>query len=187
MARAIALHPDVYNLLIVVNINNFTVSEIRDSLMHESEFFNDETETRKYIYRVICKLTKLKLLIKHTHSEVKKSRYIKSEKFITANFVIKSSADTPVTQRPKIKQLPNENGENNTDFRYELSKEKKTYEAELAISLSEVEEFKDLMQRFPKQNTLFKPFYLETRERSVQLLGKVNALTKVLNTVELAA
>lgn len=187
MARSIALHPDVYNLLIVVNINNFTVSEIRDSLMYESDFFNDKTETRKCIYRVICKLTKLKLLIKHSNSEVKKNRYIKSEKFITANFVMKSSTDAPVTPRPKVKRLPNEKDENNTDFRYELSKEKKTYEAELAISLSEVEEFKDLMQRFPKQNDLFKPFYFETRERSVQLLGKVNALTKVLNTTELAA
>lgn len=187
MAKAIALHPDVYNLLIVININNFTVSEIRDALMHESEFFNDKTETRKCIYRVICKLTKLKLLIKHTNSEVKKSRYIKSETFITANFVMKSSAETPAVQQPKVKILRNEKTESSTDFRDALSKEKKTYEAELAISLSEVEEFKDLMQRFPKQNDLFKPFYLETRERSVQLLGKVNALTKVLNTVELAA
>jgi len=187
MARAIALHPDVYNLLIVININNFTVSEIRDALMYESEFFNDKTETRKCIYRVICKLTKLKLLIKHTHSEVKKSRYTKSETFITADFVMRSITDAPVTQQPKAKSLPSEKDESSTNFRYELSKEKKTYEAELAISLSEVEEFKDLMQRFPKQNDLFKPFYLETRERSVQLLGKVNALTKVLNIVELAA
>nr|SHN97597.1 Putative uncharacterized protein [Moritella viscosa] len=100
---------------------------------------------------------------------------------------MKSIADVPVTQQPKVKSLPSEKDDSSTDFRYELSKEKKTYEAELAISLSEVEEFKDLMQRFPKQNDLFKPFYLETRERSVQLLGKVNALTKVLNIVDLAA
>lgn len=98
MARAIALHPDVYNLLIVVNINNFTVSEIRDALMYESEFFNDKAETRKCIYRVICKLTKLKLLIKHTHSEVKKSRYTKSKTFVTADFVMKPITDVPVTQ-----------------------------------------------------------------------------------------
>lgn len=187
MAKAIALHPDVYNLLIVVNINNFTVSEIRDALMYESEFFNDKTETRKYIYRVICKLTKLKLLTKHTHSEVKKSRYTKAETFITANFVVKPSINKPLVQQPQIKLSRNEEAANSIGFFNELSQEKKTYEAELAISLSEVEEFKDLMKRFPNQNDLFKPFYFETRERSVQLLGKVNALTKVLNTAESAA
>lgn len=66
-------------------------------------------------------------------------------------------------------------------------KEKQNHEAELAITLSEVEEFKDLIQRFPSKNKLFRRFYLETRERSAQLLGKVNALNKVLSTIKLAA
>ncbi|MGC3835672.1 hypothetical protein ACPSKX_16255 [Moritella viscosa] len=129
----------------------------------------------------------MKLLIKHTHVEVKKSRYTKSEAFTNTSFVMKSSADVPATQQPKVKVLPNEKGENNTNFLYELSKEKKDYEAELAVALSEAEEFKDLILRFPKQNNLFKPFYLEIKERSELLAGKINALTKVLNTVELAA
>ena len=187
MAKAIALHTDVYNLLIVVNINNFTVSEIRDALMHESEFFNDETETRKYIYRVICKLTKLKLLVKHTHVEVKKNRYTKSEAFITANFVMKSTAKMSLGQQSRIKQLGDIKAGSSSGFSDALSKEKKKYEAELAIALSEVEQFKDLMQRFPKQNDLFKPLYLETRDRSTLLVGKVNALTKVLSASNLAS
>lgn len=187
MAKAIALHTDVYNLLIVVNINNFTVSEIRDALMHESEFFNDETETRKYIYRVICKLTKLKLLVKHKHVEAKKSRYTKSEAFITANFVMKSTAKMSLGQQSRIKQLGDVKAEKSARFSTALSKEKKDYEAEFAITLSEVEEFKDLMQRFPNQNDLFKPLYLEIKERSDLLAGKINALTKVLSASNLAS
>jgi hypothetical protein len=122
MTKAIALHTDVYNLLIVININNFTVSEIRDALMHESEFFNDEAETRKYIYRVICKLTKLRLLIKHTHVEAKKSRYTKSEAFTTANFMMKSSTKMSLVQQSKIRRSGNEKSEDSTDFNYALSK-----------------------------------------------------------------
>jgi len=185
MAKAIVLHTDVYNLLIVVNINNFTVSEVRDRLMYDSEFFNDKNETRKYIYRVICKLTKLKLLIKHTHMEVKKSRYIKSEVFEVANFVMKSNTKMSLLQQSKITQLNDVEVENMTGFSTSLSKEKKAYEAELAIALSEIKEFKDLIQRFPKQNALFQPFYLEIKDRSVLLSGKINALTKVLNIKDL--
>ncbi|MGR6781821.1 hypothetical protein ACU5B6_20205 [Moritella viscosa] len=187
MAKAIALHTDVYNLLIVININNFTVSEIRDRLMYESVFFNDETETRKYIYRVICKLTKLKLLIKHTHVEAKKNRYTKSESFFIADFVMKSSSKVALMQQSKINRLGKEKFESSGSFSHALSKEKKKYESELAIVLSEAEEFKDLMHRFPKKHSLFKPFYLEIRERSDLLVGKVNALTKVLSVSKLAA
>ncbi|SGZ20729.1 hypothetical protein [Moritella viscosa] len=187
MAKAIALHTDVYNLLIVVNINNFTVSEIRDALMHMSEFFNDENETRKYIYRVICKLTKLKLLIKHTHVEVKKSRYTKSEAFTNTSFVMKSNTKMSLVQQSKITQLDDIKTETSTAFNTVLSKEKKDYEAELAVALSEAEEFKDLILRFPKQNNLFKPFYLEIKERSELLAGKINALTKVLSASNLAS
>lgn len=177
MAKAIALHTDVYNLLIVLNINNFTVSEVRDALMYESKFFNDENETRKYIYRVILKLTKLKLLIKHTHSDVRKSRYIKSEAFSVADFVRKSSAKMSVEEELSC----DEQVTGNADFFHSISKEKAEYEAEFGIILSEVREFKGLMKRFPKQNDLFKPLYLETRNRSVALLGKINALEKVLS------
>lgn len=187
MAKAIALHTDVYNLLIVININNFTVSEIRDTLMYESEFFNDENETRKYIYRIICKLTKLKLLIKHTHVEVKKSRYTKSEAFTNANFVMKSNTKMSLVQQSKITQLDDIKSENSVRFSAALSKEKQDYEAEFAITLSEVDEFKDLMQRFPNQNDLFKPFYLEIKERSALLAGKINALTKVLSASNLTS
>lgn len=187
MARAIALHPDIYNLLIVININNFTVSEIRDALMYESEFFNDKTETRKCIYRVIFKLTKLKLLIKHAHADAKQIRYTKSDKFITTNFMTNPSTNISVVQQKKIRLVHDNKIESGHLFHNNLSKEKTKYEAELAITLSEVEEFKNLMQRFPKENDLFKPFYLETRENSVQLLGKVNALTKVLNSLKVAA
>jgi len=184
MAKAIALHNDVYNLLIIENINNFTVSEIRDALMYKSEYFNDENETRRYIYRVICKLTKLKLLIKHANSAIKKIKYTKSEAFVTANFVIKPTEKTSNEQTQPINDVV---PERNDDFINNILKEKQNHEAELAITLSEVEEFKALIQRFPSKNKLFRSFYLETRERSAQLLGKVNALNKVINTLKLAA
>jgi hypothetical protein len=187
MAKAITLHKDVYNLLIVENINNFTVSEIRNALMYKSEYFNDENETRRYIYRVICKLTKLKLLIKNANSTINKIKYTKSEAFVTANFVVKLTEEISNEQAKKAQPINHVVPGINDDFINDILKKKQNHEAELAITLSEVEEFKDLIQRFPSKNKLFRRFYLETRERSAQLLGKVNALNKVLSTLKLAA
>ncbi|SGZ18683.1 hypothetical protein [Moritella viscosa] len=187
MSKAVALHPDVHNLLITNNIDNFTVSEIRDALMYSSNYFSGKSETRRYIYRVICKLVKLGLLIKHPNKQIKKIKYTKPELFFTANFVIKQDVKVAGVTAPKIQVLNNEATVTSTDFFAELLEQKQEHEAELAIKLGEVEEFKALMKRYPQKNELFNRFYLETRDCSAQLIGKVNALTKVLNTSKLAA
>jgi len=187
VSKAVALHQDVYNLLIVNNIDNFTVSEIRDALMYSSEYFNDERETRRCIYRVICKLVKRGLLIKHPNALAKEIKYTKPELFFTANFVIKQGVKTVEVKAAKIPVLNDNSAVTNTGFFAELLEQKQKHEAELAIKLGEVEEFKALMKRYPQKNELFNRFYLETRDCSAQLLGKVNALTKVLNTSKLAA
>jgi len=187
VSKAVALHPDVHNLLITNNIDNFTVSEIRDALMYSSNAFSGKSETRRYIYRVVCKLVKLGLLIKHPNKQIKKIKYTKPELFFTANFMIKQDVQTLEVETPKVPLLNDEAAEINTDFFAELLEQKQKHEAELAIKLGEVEEFKALMKRYPQKNELFNRFYLETRDYSAQLLGKVNALTKVLNTSRLAA
>jgi len=187
VSKAVALHQDVHNLLITNNIDNFTVSEIRDALMHSSNFFNDKNETRKHIYRVICKLEKLGLLIKHPNARIKEIKYTKSKLFFTANFVIKQNVKTVDVKVAKITVLNDNSAVTNIGFFAELLAQKQKHEAELAIKLGEVEEFKALMKRYPQKNDLFNRFYLETRDCSAMLLGKVNALTKVLNISTLAA
>ena len=105
MSKAVALHQDVHNLLITNNIDNFTVSEIRDALIYSSNSFSDKSETRKYIYRVVCKLVKLGLLIKHPNSQIKKIKYTKPELFFTANFVVTQDVQTAEVKAPKIPLL----------------------------------------------------------------------------------
>ncbi|GAL29973.1 response regulator [Vibrio variabilis] len=61
-----------------------------------------------------------------------------------------------------------------------LQKEKSKYEGELAIVLSEVEEYQSLMERFPKKKDMFLTMFTESKEYSAKLLGKINALSKVL-------
>ncbi|NQY07661.1 MAG: hypothetical protein HRT68_16065 [Flavobacteriaceae bacterium] len=182
MSKTVALHPDVHNALIINSMDNFTVSEVRDVLMHRSEYFNNESKAREYIYRVIFKFARLGLLIKHPHSQVKKIKYTKSELFFSTHFVIKKDVRTREIKTSKITLLGDNSIDMNTTLFSELLKKKQKHEAELAIKLGEVEEFKSLMKCYPHKNELFNRFYLETKDCSAQLLGKVNALTKVLST-----
>lgn len=187
MAKAVTLHPDVYNLLITNKMDDFTVSEIRDALVYSSEHFNEENEARRYIYRIICKLVKRGLLIKHPNSQIKKTKYKKSELFTKTQFLVKSDIKFSKLEEEQTTELNSVDLASNADIFAELLVKKQKHQAELAIKLGEVEEFKALMKRYPQKNELFNPLYLETREHSAQLLGKVNALTKVLNTTDLAA
>lgn len=65
-----------------------------------------------------------------------------------------------------------------------LLNEKKQFEAELAILLGEVDEYKDLQKRFPEQLRLFYSALEEAKNNSAKLLGKVNALTTVLASLK---
>jgi len=61
-----------------------------------------------------------------------------------------------------------------------LAKEKSNSEGELAIILGEVEEYQTLMSRFPTLNNSLKILFEEAKDRSAKHLGKINALSKVI-------
>lgn len=180
MSKAVSLNEHIYNLLIIRGINQFTVTEARDALMEQSEYFSDEIEARKVVYRQILRLLNKGLLAK-TNSEASQTvKYFKTEQFSQTDFTLKHKKKSVndaqvITSKQTVHDV--------TDFFWSiLEKEKLTHEADLQIVLGELEEFKRLLSRFPEKREHFESFYFEAKERSTTLLGKVNALTKVLNT-----
>lgn len=65
-----------------------------------------------------------------------------------------------------------------------LLNEKKQFEAELAILLGEVDEYKALQKRFPEHLSLFYSALDDAKNNSAKLLGKVNALTNILASLD---
>ncbi|SKA74569.1 hypothetical protein SAMN02745132_04858 [Enterovibrio nigricans DSM 22720] len=64
-----------------------------------------------------------------------------------------------------------------------LSHERDQYKCELEIVLGEIEEYQSLNCRFPELEPKLIPLLDQAKERSAQLLGKVNGLTNVLKTI----
>jgi len=179
VSKAVPLNNFVYNLLIEKNLNDFTIKEIRDALMISSSKFDDKHEAHRFIYRQVIYLVDKKLLIKQVTAGSKLATYAKSALFLATKFVAKSRKSKK--QSAEVTVVSNLRTVAKYDFQDELSKEKHTHEADLAVILCEVEEYKDLIQRFPEQVDNLKELYLDARGRSAQLLGKINAITKVLS------
>ncbi len=174
MSNVVSLNAFVYKLLIENDLNNFTVTEIRNSLLKVSSEFTDEGEARRFIYRQLVKLVDKKLLIKVKKDNTKTLIYSKTALFNDSHFVSKAKRIT----KAKKNVIPVK--ENN--FIEALSKEKRAHETDLAVVLCEVEEYKELIHRFPKQVNYLKSLHLDARNRSVQLLGKINAVGRILDT-----
>lgn len=94
----------------------------------------------------------------------------KGLKFATRSMpvTINRVADVPKVQQGKYNILINERNE---------------CEGELEIILGEIEEYRSLNQRFPELTLQITPLLKNARERSALLLGKINVLTNVLNSL----
>ena len=181
MSKAVPLNTFVYNLLIKKSLNDFTITEIRDALLASSSKFDEKNEAHRFIYNQILRLVDKSYLIKQAKVGSKRATYSKSALFLATNFTAtsrkskKSHGQLIVVPKSKLKVVTK------YSFQDELGKEKYTHVADLAVILCEVEEYKDLIQRFPDQIDNLKELYIDARGRSARLLGKINAITRVLN------
>ncbi|MEZ8822865.1 hypothetical protein AB6E04_00805 [Vibrio amylolyticus] len=157
-------------------MNNFTVTEARNALMKHYEEFDDPYVARKTIYRQILLLIR-KGWLKHTGKGHGK-RYQKTELFMQQSFEPK---EDPLERKGASSELQ-ASAVNSFNV---LRSEKNRYEGELAIILGEVEEYQSLIERFPNKQDFFFPMFIDAKDRSAKLLGRINALSTVLKTSEL--
>lgn len=104
--------------------------------------------------------------------------YKKTESFYSTTFIAgkipKNSCLKVVTEKMKSPV------QDDDVFMANLNHEKVIHEAKLAVVLSEIEEYKSLMHRFPDRKKELMDFYDQAKNHSARLLGRVSALSKVL-------
>ena len=173
MKQATEINEYMFNLLIEKEMDEFSVIEIRDALMKITNEFANADEARKSIYRQILLFGRKGWLVSTGSGRSK--RYAKSELFLSTKFSPRSTT--------KIKNVFAEQliFESKPELAT-LAKEKKQYEGELAIILGEVEEFQSLIKRFPQNSSFFAPLFSDAKDRSARVLGRINALSKVLSS-----
>lgn len=172
MPQVIKLNHHIYSLLIEKECNGFTIVELRDELLTVTDKYQDIDEARKFIYRQTTALERKDLLT--SKGSGRRKKYFKTELFNNATFVAKQA----VIQQEK--SISSHTDNQISPLVETLLNEKKQFEAELAILLGEVDEYKALQKRFPEHLRLFYSALDDAKNNSAKLLGKVNALTTIL-------
>lgn len=184
MSKKANMNVFLHFILIIKQMDKFTVTEAKDALLHEQSEFTDAVETRKFIYRQLTRNV-AKGLLKRTNKlnkGVKEVIYSKTELFLSLEIVPNSRGS-----RAKDIYISNHNSTNATvekleitEYQEELKKDLLTYEIDLSTLLEEAKEYKRLTTRYPKLHEQLQLHHSQAKEKSIKLLGKINALQTLL-------
>ncbi|PKF78724.1 hypothetical protein CW749_16795 [Vibrio sp. vnigr-6D03] len=169
MKRSRRISAVMHKLLIEHSLDGFTVLEARDLWLSVDDKKCNSSEARKKVYRAIFNFEKKNWL--RCEGSGRNKRYFQTEQF---------------RKQPSYAALNHQSGINheNTNQDYSvLIKERNEYKGELEILLGEVDEYQSIISRFPELESRLAPIHQQAKERGAMLLGKLNALTTVLNTL----
>ena len=167
MARSKKVGTLMHRLLIEKEMDGFTVVELRNASIPIDDSFVDLDDARRKVYRQILRFLKSNWLRSEGCGQQK--RYFQTDLFRSLQ-----SAPTLANTYSKAASTP--------DYSV-LIQERNQYKSELKIVLGEIEEYQSLNSRFPELEPKLTPFFEQAKERSAQLLGKINVLTNALKTV----
>ncbi|WP_045395418.1 hypothetical protein [Vibrio campbellii] len=169
MKRSTKISVIMHKLLIEKGMDGFSVIELRDASLSICDHSKEPDGARKRLYRQILRFVRKGWL--ESEGEGRDKRYFQTDLFRS------------LTVNPKVERK-------NTPYPVKfpsdysvLYQEHNQYKAELEIVLGEIDEYQSLNRRFPELEHRLNPMLQQARERSAHLLGKVNVLTNVINTI----
>lgn len=152
-------------------MDGFSVLELRNASLSLKGTPSDLIEARKIIYRQILRFKANDWLYSEGKNRTK--RYYVTEKFKALTAELNSKKQTSCID------------DTHTPNYSVLNDERSQYQGELEITLGEIDEYKSLVTRFPELQATLNYQLSTARLRSAKLLGKVNALNKVLISIKL--
>jgi hypothetical protein len=175
MSKTIALNEYIYYLLIERDLNNFTITALRDMLLITTKVFKTPIEARVFAYRQVARLVKKNLLVRDKNPSPKRSKYSKTSLFKASYFTKLQKHHTPELLLSTVV-------DNTKCFEVELTKAKEAREIDVLIVKSEIQEYQRIMNEFPQNKDFILPFYDKGQMRLLSLKGKLAALKNVQHT-----
>ena len=184
MSKKANMNVFLHFLLVIKQMNNFTVTQAKDALLREQSEFTDPVETRKFVYRQLTRnvANGLSRRTNKLNKGAKEVIYSTTELFSSLEIV-------PTSRRGKVKQIDTANisvPDISTEtvkvieYQEELKKDLLTYEIDLNTVLEEAKEYQRLSARYPKLQVQLQLHHTQAKEKSIKLLGKINALQTLL-------
>ncbi len=156
--------------------NYFTISELKNDYMNIS-LDNCPIATRKYIYRQVLRLLKCGALIKKGKKNSHSATYQKTNLFNDICFI-------KISPKPLLKLQSDFTQINSrTEYRFnnELEITLQEYKIDMMLLIGESEEYTRLLKTYPEMKYSLKAEYLNARNNSSKLLGKIKAISTVLS------
>ncbi|MGR5339140.1 hypothetical protein ACPV50_04395 [Vibrio astriarenae] len=176
MSKQYRIDSNIYEFISQTEVSVFTVIEVRNWVIKYSDTYGNKTNARQFVARQLDSLEASGLIFAENLG--RKKVYSKSPQFFAADFKI------IVKKKRNQKAMESVTSQKSPIFE-ELQKEKTNIEAELAITLAEVDEYKALMDRSSDLNRLLKASYSEATQKSATLVAKLNVWTHTMSLLTL--
>ena len=174
MTKAIKLDEDIYHLLVEKNFNHFTITALRNTLQALNDTYTNPDEARRFVYRQVIRLVDKGLLVRDENPSPKRAQYSKTPLFKTSIF-------TRVTN-DSIASLP-QSQIIDKSFSNELHDTIKTYESEMTVLVSELEEYQRLIKVNPNCYDAIVVLLEKGQARLLSIKGKLAALNNAQQVV----
>ncbi|WP_020682937.1 hypothetical protein [Marinobacterium rhizophilum] len=178
MARgAIKIDLYLYEVLVEKNFDCFTMSELRDAYMQESDIYTiaDRESLKNWLYGQLNRLIKNRIVVKLNEHSIERPIYVKTDLFYYTTFNIDGHIINPIKAVKIIdKTIAKQSAID------ELKNCAKQYRVDFMTSLAESEEYMRIIKTFPDLTPRLKEQYHRSRVNSTKLLGKLKAVEVLL-------
>lgn len=176
MTQKYNAHPDIIRALKQTSLNEFSIPQIRDILLATTMQHKSKSTLRLFVSRHLSALVEQGLLTRS--GQHRKALFRKTALFLQISTEHQSNTGSHITEdKSEIKDIENKH-------LVELEKLQSRLNAELAMAIAEMDEYRSIMKLFPQtQAKVQKLFELSTQE-SAKLTGQVTAVTKTIELLQ---
>jgi hypothetical protein len=179
--KVITINPTIHQILIENKGNYVSIKEIKTRFSLVTNIQINSDELTKVIYRQLLRLVKNQIIEKKLFDKSKCLGYKLIKKFELTEFKFKKfkfeSNTITISPKPELYNRP-------AAVIKTLNNQLTQYEVDFQSSIAEAEEYKRLFIIAPEMKTIIETHFLEARNQSNQLLGKITAVKNIIGNVE---
>jgi RecJ-like exonuclease len=180
MSLPFTVHPDIIDVLIQSDLNEFKIPKIRDRLLATTMKNKSKDTVRLFVSRHLNAMVEHGLLVSTgTH---RKKVFSKTKSFEQINTII----DGDLTNKIEVEFNTKATSEQKP-YIAELGKIRSRLNAELAILIAEMDEYRSIMAQFPQTQEKVRKLHETSTQQSATLTGQITAITKTIELLQVEA
>lgn len=177
VSQPFTVHPDIIDVLTQSELNEFKIPQIRDVLLATKMQSKSKDTVRLFVSRHLNDLVEQGLLI--STGTRRKKVFRKTKLFEQLNVLANSDIDNKIKFESVEREIPEQKS-----HLIELGKIKSRLNAELAILMAEVDEYRSIMTQFPQTQEKVRRLHEESAQQSATLTGQITAITKTIELLQ---